>query len=230
MTAPLLVVFDIAGTTLEDPGAVNLCLREALATQDVSASVPRVDTVMGLPKPEAIRLLLNDVGRAEDEALLAVIHEDFLRRMSRYYAEDPGVRAVPGIEEIWTELKRGDIGIALDTGFSRDIVNLVMRRLGWDRSSLIDASVTSDEVERGRPYPDMIFHLMKRLGVEDASRVAKLGDAPADLLEGQNAGCGRVIGVTWGSHTRAQLATHPHTAIVDRVEDLLPALGLGLTR
>jgi phosphoglycolate phosphatase-like HAD superfamily hydrolase len=66
----------------------------------------------------------------------------------------------------------------------------------------------------------MIARLMKELGVEPASIVAKVGDAPADLQEGTHAGCGLVVGVTWGSHSRAQLERHPHTHIVDSVEGL----------
>jgi phosphoglycolate phosphatase-like HAD superfamily hydrolase len=66
----------------------------------------------------------------------------------------------------------------------------------------------------------MIARLMEELGVEQAAVVAKVGDAPADLQEGSNAGCGLVVGVTWGSHSRSQLERHPHTHIVDVVEDL----------
>ena len=43
---------------------------------------------------------------------------------------------------------------------------------------------------RGRPHPDMIHHLMRVLKVEDATRVAKIGDTPSDLHEGTAAGCG----------------------------------------
>lgn len=92
--------------------------------------------------------------------------------------------------------------------------------MGWGRDVLINASISSDEVPRGRPSPDMIARLMKDLGVEHASVVAKVGDAPADLQEGTNAGCGLVVGVTWGSHSRSQLERHPHTHIVDAVEEL----------
>ncbi len=81
----------------------------------------------------------------------------------------------------------------------------------------------SDEVEAGRPHPFMIRLLMRRLGVEDPSRVAKVGDAPADLLEGQNAGCGLVIGVTGGASTREQLEIYPHDHLIGSVADL-PAL------
>src|SRR5262249_29494153 len=65
---------------------------------------------------------------------------------------------------------------------------------------------------RGRPYPDMIRHLMDRLSIQDARKAAKTGDTRADLEEGANAGCGLVIGVTGGSPTREQLQALPRFA------------------
>jgi phosphonatase-like hydrolase len=162
------------------------------------------------------------MGREPTQAYVAAVHKDFVERMRHYYAADAAVREVPGASAAFSALRRAGIKIALNTGFSRDIVTVLLRRLGWDRD-IIDASVTSDEVPRGRPHPDMIFHLMRQLGVSDARRVAKVGDTPVDLEEGRNAGCGMVIGVTTGSFSRAQLESSPHTRIIDSVADL-PAL------
>ena len=52
-----LVVFDMAGTTVDDGGAVNRCFREALAGRRPAAEPEAVNGVMGLPKPEAFRIL-----------------------------------------------------------------------------------------------------------------------------------------------------------------------------
>ena len=61
---------------------------------------------------------------------------------------------------------------------------------------------------------------MNRFGITDPANVAKVGDTPADLLEGKNAGCGLIVGVTEGTHTRAQLEPHPHTHLIGSVRDL----------
>lgn len=65
--------------------------------------------------------------------------------------------------------------------------------------------------------------VMRRTGVSSARSVAKVGDTPSDLQEGTAAGCGLVIGVTIGTHTRAQLAPHSHTRLIDSLDEL-PAL------
>ena len=50
-----------------------------------------------------------------------------------------------------------------------------------------------------------------------------MGDTPADLEEGHNAGCRLVIGVTQVTHVREQLAVFPHAHLIGSVAEL-PAL------
>ena len=222
-----LVVFDMAGTTVYDGDAVNASFRATLAAWGFEADPALVNKVMGLPKPEAIRILLEQSrtrrGASPTPQQINAIHEDFTRRMCDYYATDPAVREIPGAAAVFATLRRAGIKVALNTGFFRPIADVLLKRLGWRSPDVIDADVTSDEVARGRPYPDMIRHLMMRLGIQDARRVAKVGDTRADLEEGSNAGCALVIGVTTGSFTREQLQESPHTHIVESIADV-PAL------
>src|SRR5262249_1037757 len=141
------------------------------------------------------------------------IHRDFVRRSTVFYASDPSVHEVPGAGEVFGRLRSEGIRVALNTGFNRAITDVILDRIGW-RARIRD-SIPSDEVERGRPYTEMIRELMRRLGVSDPSRVAKVGDTPADLQEGHNAGCGLIVGVTGGTHTRAELEPFPHTHLIE---------------
>ena len=215
-----LVVFDMAGTTVHDGDAVNASFRAALSAVGVAVDPAVVNTVMGLPKPEAIRILLAHSGRSPAEDEVQAIHDDFIRRMSHYYETDPSVREVAGAAAAFAALRQKGIKVALNTGFSRVIADVLLRRLGWRSPTVIDDVVTSDEVPRGRPHPDMIHHLMMCLGIRDAGRVAKVGDTKADLEEGINAGCGLVIGVTSGSFTRQQLQACPHSHILETVAEV----------
>jgi phosphonatase-like hydrolase len=220
---PELVVLDMAGTTVYDGDAVHTCLGDALRGADVPATRDAINVVMGLPKPLAIRRLL-ERGAADPAAVreetVRTIYADFQRRMLAYYRADPAVREIEGTSAMFRTLREAGLRIALDTGFARPIADAVLERLGWARSGLLDATVTSDEVANGRPHPDMIFRAMALTGVTEARRVAKVGDTPSDLQEGQAAGCGWVIGVTEGSHTREQLAPYPHTHLIRTVAAL----------
>jgi phosphonatase-like hydrolase len=219
-----LVVFDIAGTTVYDNDAIRSCFRATLADAELSAAPEVINAVMGLPKPEAIRRL---AGPGVPPERIAAIHEDFVARMKRHYQVDPSVREADGASATFGRLRAAGVKVALDTGFSRPIVDVLLARLRWREGDAIDASVCSDEVPRGRPHPDMILHLMRKLGIDSASSVAKVGDTPVDLQQGTAAGCAWVVGVTSGTHTREQLARHPHTHLIDNLSKLPELLGLG---
>jgi phosphoglycolate phosphatase-like HAD superfamily hydrolase len=92
--------------------------------------------------------------------------------------------------------------------------------MGWLEKGLIDASVTSDEVNQGRPHPDLIFKVMTLTGVDDVVTVAKVGDTISDLLEGNSAGCSWVIGITTGAYSKEQLSVGPHTHLINHLSDL----------
>ena len=219
-----LVVFDMAGTTVHDEDYVSASFREALAAAGVTVTPDQVKAVMGYRKIQAVRTLLEQ-HKAEEDLDAAAIHDDFLKRMNTFYATSPAVREVEGASDAFRRLKAAGVRVALNTGFSRSTADVIIERLGWHENDLIDASVTSDEVARGRPHSDMLLHLMERTGIKDIRRVAKVGDTPSDLLEGDGAGCGLVIGVTEGSHTADQLRAYPHTHLIATVADL-PALVL----
>jgi phosphonatase-like hydrolase len=221
-----LAVFDMAGTTVRDDDAVHRCLAAALEAAGTRATRDEINEVMGIAKPVAIASLLARNGSASPAPLALVdqIHANFLKRMITFYESDANVEPMPGTMECFGRLKSAGIKVALDTGFSHDIVAVILRRLGWTLPGLLAAAVASDEVSRGRPHPDLLLEAMRRAGVRDVQKVIKVGDTPSDLGEGTSAGCAMVIGVTNGSHTRAQLAAHPHTHLISNLSELAPLL------
>ncbi|MGH9835607.1 MAG: HAD family hydrolase, partial [Blastocatellia bacterium] len=149
-----LVVFDMAGTTVAEGGAVYRCLRDTLADNGLEIPAAAVSEVKGMDKREALRILIENSDMREQLLPgLDVIHEDFVERMIEFYRSDPSVAEMPGASETFRRLRQAGVKVALNTGFSRDIVQTLLERLGWANSDLIDATVTSDEVERGRPHP-----------------------------------------------------------------------------
>jgi phosphoglycolate phosphatase-like HAD superfamily hydrolase len=66
----------------------------------------------------------------------------------------------------------------------------------------------------------MIQIAMKLTGVMDPLKVANVGDTPLDLQAGTAAGCGMVVGVLSGMHTRERLEKGPHTRLLESVAAL----------
>jgi phosphonatase-like hydrolase len=219
-----MVVFDMAGTTVEDDDNVHQSLIKAMQSKGYTITREDANRVMGYPKPVAIDTLLKENFKLEAGArkeLTDKIHTYFLLDMLHHYRYNPEVKAKPNVEYVFDMLHKKGIKVVVDTGFSRDIADAIIDRLKWKANKMIDYSVTSDEVKHGRPYPDMIQKAMAEFNITDPSQVTKVGDTPSDLMEGVNAKCGHVIGVTWGAYRRSQLEKEKYTHLVDDLMDIL---------
>jgi phosphonatase-like hydrolase len=216
-----LVIFDMAGTTVTDGGEVPLAFMSALAGFDITISPEELNAVRGASKREALAMLLGP-SRAQQ---LNAIYVRFIETLSVIYREG-GAKEISGASEAFKFFKDAEIKIALNTGFERSIVELLLTELSWPQS-MFDAIVCGDEVERGRPAPDLIFQSMQIAGVTDAKRVINVGDTTLDMEAGARAGAGANVAVWSGAHSRDQLVATAHTHIVQSVRDL-PGLFSGL--
>lgn len=222
-----LIVFDLAGTTVKENFDVQRVLKNSFEKVGLSISIEQANKVMGIPKPVAITQLLEALNYPNiSNSFVEQIHLNFVTSMIAFYQNDSTVEENEGVSDTFRKLKLNGIKVVVDTGFDRPIVNALLARMAWETNGLIDGSITSDEVENGRPHPDMIFKAMKLAGVTDAKRVAKVGDTLSDLGEGTAAGCGFVIGITSGAFTHEQLAAAPHTHIIQRIPEVLQIVGV----
>src|SRR5207248_3199577 len=126
---------------------------------------------------------------------------------------------VPGARETFAWLRSRGVKIALNTGFDRDITELLLGALGWN-SGVVDAVVCGDEVSQGRTATQLIRRCMGATGVTEAKQVAVVGDTILDLQAGNNAAVRWNIGVLTGAHSREQLEREPHTHLLPSVADL----------
>jgi phosphonatase-like hydrolase len=219
-----MVVFDVAGTTVDDSGgAVLRCLVDAAREYDLPGSEDELNALMGMNKREVFDLLAARRYPEHPVAARRIAGEglaSFIERMREHY--NRALRPIAGAEETFAYLRNRGIKVVTDTGFDATINNMIMEKLDWP-GRLTDLAVCSSDVSRGRPAPYMIFFAMERLGILDVHQVMKIGDSPADLEEGSNAGCGEVIGVLSGAHTAATLGPCRHTRLLESVAGL-PAL------
>lgn len=223
-----LIVFDMAGTTVCDYDNVNDALKNALKKKEIIVSRDEVNAVMGLPKPVAIEQLIKQSDSAAycSAHFIDEVFQDFENLMIDFYSSSPLVEEKDGASELFELLKSNHVYVALDTGFSRRIANAIIDRLGWLKKNLIDFSVTSDEVKRGRPYPDMIYKAMEHFKIESPGLVAKVGDTESDMVQGNAAGCGYVIGVVTGAYTEEEMLPTPHTHLIRQLAEIPAIIGI----
>jgi len=227
-----LVVFDLSGTTVQDDNAVAKSLHQAAVEFGLQVPLSDYEKTIGTNKIHLYQyhialsrgqkisfedLERNNFPELHTEAMC--IFERYSVIMLDYYKHN--IQAMPGAENTFEWLKTRGIKIATDTGFHRDINNAIMGGLNWLNDGLIDLAVdveTTDGI--GRPAPYMIFHAMKQLGIQCVHQVIKIGDTPADLLSGFNAGCAGNIGVLSGANNLQTLEKYEHTHIITDVTKL----------
>jgi phosphonatase-like hydrolase len=228
-----LVVLDMAGTTIKDNNEVAKCFFIAAESTGLLVDPDQIVAMMGWSKKLVFETLWQQqIGQTHPDYSAKVeasfIH--FKEVLEKHYETQP-VEPTEGCLELFHWLKSQGVKIALDTGFYRDVTNIILSRLGWDEGlnqqyvgsdhSLIQASITPSEIfnSEGRPAPFMIQKAMYRLGITDPQSVLHIGDTPVDLVSGKNANC-YSFGVTSGSHTREQLARYPNDGLLDCLREL----------
>ena len=209
-----LVIFDIAGTLIEDHDEVTSAFYAAFVDNGIRVTREELREWKGSAKREVIRHFAEQQSNAS-EALIEKTFADFRRILEAEYLNS--LKPITGAEETVRLLRTRGLKLATITGFYRDLRDSILLRLGW--RDLFDAHVSSDDVAHGRPAPDLIFRAMQSTGVNNARDVLVVGDTPLDLQAATNAGA-IAVGVLTGVHPKERLEREPHTHILASIREL----------
>lgn len=187
------LIADMAGTTVEDGGSVLRAFGDALDALDIEDERERqlaldyVVETMGRSKIEVFTNLFGE--RRAPEA------NDAFETAYRQRVISGGVHLLAGIEGLVGRLAARGIPIALTTGFAPATRDAILEVVRWPDV----VAVSPADVGRGRPFPDMIFGALERLGVSRTSSFCVAGDTASDMEAGRVAGAALVVGVLTGS-------------------------------
>jgi len=151
------VVFDLDGVLL-DSEQIWDDVRERLARERGGRWSERAQAdMMGMSSPEWSRYMHDVVGLSESPA---EIDEEVVRRMLDRYRQ-----ALPLIDGAADAVRRlaPAFPLAIASSSNRALIDVVL-----DRSGLADlflATVSSEEVDRGKPAPDVYLEACRRLDV-----------------------------------------------------------------
>ncbi len=219
-----MVVFDMAGTTVNEDNVVYKTLQQSINNKGYDFSLDQVLAEgAGKEKLEAIKSILKVHALNNNNNLADEIYEDFIVLLSKAYGH---IRILPqpNALELFRILKERNIKVVLNTGYNAETAELLIEKLGWKKGVEFDSLITSSDVENNRPDPEMIDLAMDIYGIQDAGEVVKVGDSIIDIEEGQNAGCGLNIGITTGAHTFLQLQSASPDFIINDLVELVPVL------
>ena len=229
-----LVVFDMAGTTVTDQNEVESCFIQAADNTSLPYSRDDILSMMGWSKKRVFEVLWAKAEPGLSASVRNTLADrsylEFKKILENHY-HHAAVTPAEYCPDVFQELRSRDVKIALTTGFYREVTNIILSRLGWDRGlsnhylgnkdSIIQLSVAADEVAEGRPAPDMILKTMEMLKVNDPKNVINIGDTPSDLEAGKRAGCLYSLGVCNGTHSQEQLTAIPNDGLLKNLSELM---------
>ncbi|MDA8743684.1 HAD-IA family hydrolase [Rubripirellula amarantea] len=150
--------------------------------------------MMGRVGTQALQQMVDHHGLGETaESLLVESNELYGERILQ------GVDPMPGLEE-WIEmLIQSEIPFGLATSSQRKFVDVIFKSISWRKN--LAFMLTGDDVQNGKPHPEMYLTAAARLGVEPASML---------VLEDSGNGCAAAVAAgTYAvavpsEHTRGQ--------------------------
>jgi len=210
-----LVVFDWDGTLADSTTLIAQSLQRACvdvgqpAPDDVAARF-----VIGLGLADALRTVAPALPPERYGELSA-------RYRDHYLARESDIPLFDGARELLAELEAAGYWLAVATGKSRRGLDRALSANGL--AGAFHATRCADE-GFPKPHPDMLLHLMGRLGVSP-DETLMIGDTTHDLALARNAGASGVA-VTYGAHALEGLAGLSPLATVNSVAELRTWLAL----
>jgi HAD superfamily hydrolase (TIGR01509 family) len=179
------VIFDLDGVLLDSEQLWDEA-REQLARERGGRWHENAQRdMMGMSSPEWSRYMHDVIGLPEPPE---EISHEVVERLAKLYREHLPV--VPGAREAVERLAaRWPLGLASSS--NRELIDLALELLGVKH--LFKATVSSEEVPRGKPAPDVYLEAARRLGVEP-TRAAAIEDSENGILAAKAAGM-RVIAI-----------------------------------
>ena len=211
------VVFDLDGVLLESEQVWNEA-KEALVRERGGRWNDRAPRdMMGMSSPEWSRYVRDQLGvDLEPEE----ISTDVVARLERIYRER--LPWIEGAREAVERLAaRWSLGLASSS--NREIIDLFLELSGL--AGLFAVTVSSEEVDRGKPAPDVYLDAAHRLGVgpEDCTAVE---DSENGIRAAKAAGM-RVIALPNSAWPPDAEALALADAVIESLEELTPELVVG---
>ena len=206
------VVFDLDGV-LVDSEHVWDEVREELARERGGRWHERAQAdMMGMSSTEWSRYMHDVVGlsASPDE-----INDEVVQRMRARYTDD--LPLIDGAVEA-VERLAGSFRLALASSSNRPLIDAVLVEAGLER--FFEATVSSEEVARGKPAPDVFLEAARRLGVA-AERCAAIEDSGNGLRAAHAAGM-RVIAIPNRRYPPPAEALALANVRLDSLDDLSP--------
>ena len=210
------VVFDMDGV-LADSEPLWEGAREQVAREHGGRWGERAQRdMMGMSSREWARYMHDELGvRLEPER----ISDEVVGRMERLYRER--LPLIEGAREAVERLAQWPLGLA--SSANRRLIDVVLELAGL--SERFEATVSSEEVPRGKPAPDVYLESARRIGVAPEA-CAAVEDSHNGILSARAAGMG-TIAIPNRAFPPGEEALARADVVLDSIQELTPAVVAG---
>jgi HAD superfamily hydrolase (TIGR01509 family) len=174
------IIFDMDGLMIDSERLYRQ------AQQDIARQFDKIMTeeirlkLMGRKPIESLRLFAKELDIPVDPAKLLEMRNNIMReKLKNDLVPMPGLTHI--IDTFYGKLK-----LAICTGAQEEFLDLVVNQLGIREKFAVLQN--SDDIENGKPHPEMYLKTCKRLGLPPGECIV-LEDSLNGVLAGKQAGC-----------------------------------------
>ena len=209
------VIFDLDGVLLQSEEVWDDVREKLVREQGGRWHEGAQADMMGMSSPEWSRYMSEELALGD---LPEAISAEVVRRMAERYREtlpliDGAVEAVERLAARWP--------LGLASSSNRELIDLVLRVAGID--GFFRVTVSSEEVARGKPAPDVYGAAARRLGIA-LERCAAVEDSRSGILAAAAAGGMRVIAIPNPAFPPGEEALAQADVVLGSLWELTPEL------
>jgi HAD superfamily hydrolase (TIGR01509 family) len=211
---PDAVIFDLDGVLLDSEQRWNDVKREVAETWGGRWREAAPHDMMGMSSPEWSAYMRDELGVPRDAGQ---INDEVVRRLAASYSDD--LPLLPGaVETVRGLAGRWPLGLASSS--NREVIDQFLALTGLEDA--FAATLSSEQVERGKPSPDVYLEAARLLGSEPARSVA-VEDSGNGIRAAADAGM-KVIAIPNEHYPPDADALALAAVTIDGVAELTPEL------
>jgi HAD superfamily hydrolase (TIGR01509 family) len=212
------VIFDLDGLLLDSESAWDGARKALVAEHGLEWQEGATEAMLGMSAPEWSRYVRDTLGvplepeEISDRVVAHVLaaYEERLPLLAGAEA------AVARVAERWP--------LALASSSNKQVIDRVMETSGW--GEVFSVWVSSEEVARGKPAPDVFLEAARRLGT-DPVEAAGIEDSRNGILAARAAALARVIAIPNHEFPPGAEALEAADVVLGSLDELTPDVVAG---
>jgi len=220
---PTVLLFDVDGTLLSSGGAGRRALERAFTLHCGTPEPLRGVQFNGMTDPGIVRVGIERLGRAADDALIAAILDDYLALLPGELAATAGGLVYPGVTAILDALIVEErVAVGLGTGNLQGGARLKLAQVGLD-GYFAFGGFGSDHEDRTELLRIGAARGAAHFGATPADcRLLVIGDTPRDVAAARAIGAASLVVETGGFPAASLRAAGATWAVADLTHATVP--------